>query len=210
MDRADGRAMNRCGLARAATRWRSCIAWRPPVGRTACVEFEPQHRQDFAAIIRVMGHAVTALLGSRSVLSGFAEHEELRAPVAAQAGTWLIPLTDDVLDHVVGLPVGQPLPGFRHLYPKLLHKLVHASARGWIVYIETEYFGGKGRQGAVALRDGRCVHGPQAAEWNCINEALASVGIAVVAPAIDAFETVGLDRHRFTDDWLADADGDAA
>ena len=111
---------------------------------------------------------------------------------------------------VAGLPVGDPVPGFNYLFPKLLPKLESASRGSWVVYAETEYFGGAGGQGAVAIRDGSVIYGPRAAECDCINHALASVGVQVKAPAHDEFETVGLHLHRWTNGWVAGApDGDA-
>jgi hypothetical protein len=149
-----------------------------------------------------MGHSVTVLLGTHEVLSALAEGEAVSQPVEAKAGIWLLPLTEDVLDKVTGLPVGEPLPGFTYLSPKLLAKLELASFRGWIVYAETDYFGGTGGQGAVAVRNGSSLYGPENGEWGCINRALSRVGIRVVPPAFDEFETVGLHLQRFTVGWL--------
>ena len=70
------------------------------------------------------------------------------------------------------------------------------------MYFETEHFGGNGRQGAVVFQNGTAVFGPKSAEHGPINEALACLGVRVAAPAHDEFETVGLIRHRHTEDWL--------
>lgn len=155
---------------------------------------------------KAMGHSVTALLGSRSVLSAFATAQHLQQPVECRAGAWLLPLTDDAIDTIVGLPVGDPPSGFTYLFPKLVAALERASAPDWIVYVETAYFGGVGRQGAAAFVHGALVYGPTVAESACINAALARVGIRIVALARDEFDTVGLGAHRFTDDWLSTGD----
>jgi hypothetical protein len=45
----------------------------------------------------------------------------------------------------------------------------------------------------------------QTGEFGRINEALALLGVVIVhivPPAIDEFETIGLQRHRFTQGWL--------
>ena len=70
------------------------------------------------------------------------------------------------------------------------------------MYFETDYFGGAGCQGAAVFRSGATVFGPKSAEHGPINEALSLLGVRCVAPAHDEFETVGLHRHRRTDDWL--------
>lgn len=149
-----------------------------------------------------MGHAVTAILGLQPVLEAFARRGELSPPVPAKGDVWLLAMTDDAIDRVVAAPVGEPAAGFRSLFRGLVDAMQAASARSWIVYVETDYFGGSGGQGAMAFRDGGIVYGPRSADRDCINEALAIVGIEVAPPARDAFETVGLDLHRSTEDWL--------
>jgi hypothetical protein len=150
-----------------------------------------------------MGHSVTALLGTQAVLSTFAAQQNVSPPVQAKAGVWLLPLPEETIDKIVGLPVGEPVKGFNYLFPKLLAKLELASAQDWIIYAETGH-------GAVAVRRGATLYGPTTADWGCINQALSSVGIKAVPPAQDEFETVGLDTHRFTDDWLPEGeDSDA-
>jgi hypothetical protein len=158
---------------------------------------------------RDMGHSVTTLVGPRETLEEFAREQNVHSPVRTGAGYWLLPLPEETLDKIVGLPVGDSVPGFAYLLPKLLLKVRAASRRSWIVYAETEYFGGTGGQGAAAFKDGAAVLEPKAAEWDCINEALAAVGVAVLPPARDEFETVGLHEQRCTDDWLPDAASEA-
>jgi hypothetical protein len=157
-----------------------------------------------------MGHAVTAILGPQPVLEAFARRDRLPPPVPAKGGVWVLAMTDDAIDRVVAAPVGEPAAGFRSLFCGLVEHLRSASARSWLVYVETDYFGGSGGQGAMAFRDGAIVYGPRAADRDCINEALAVIGIEVAPPARDAFETVGLDLHRSTEDWLPPGDGDDA
>jgi hypothetical protein len=157
-----------------------------------------------------MGHHVTALVGSEQVLLSLARQEGIHNPVPASASHWLLPLTSETIDKLVGIPVGETVTGFCSLYPKLVEKLRGASTQSWIVYVETEYFGGRGYQGAVAVQNGMVVYGPQAAEAGCINKALAAVGIKVAPPSNDEFETVGLHQERFTEDWLPEGeDSDA-
>ena len=157
-----------------------------------------------------MGHAITAILGLQPVLEAFARRDRLPPPVPAKGGVWLLAMTDDAIDCVVAAPVGEPAAGFRYLFRGLVDRMQALSVRSWIVYVETDYFGGSGGQGAMAFRDGEIVYGPKAADRHCINEALAVVGVEIVLPARDAFETVGLDMHRSTEDWLPPGYGDDA
>jgi hypothetical protein len=76
------------------------------------------------------------------------------------------------------------------------------------MYFETEYFGGTGSQGAAVFRAGEVAYGPKAAVSGPINEALALLGVRTPSVGTDAFEAVGLGRHRRTDDWLGIEDDD--
>lgn len=78
-----------------------------------------------------MGHSLTALLGTQPVLSDFAAREGVPQPVQAKTGVWILPLTEEVIDTVVEIPVGASLAGFTYLFPKLLAKLKMASVRDW-------------------------------------------------------------------------------
>ncbi len=77
-----------------------------------------------------------------------------------------------------------------------------ASINALVMYFETEYFGGDGGQGAALFHEGRVVF-IQSAKLGPINRALALLGVKVVSPAIDEFQSIGLDRHRTTAEWLA-------
>jgi hypothetical protein len=92
--------------------------------------------------------------------------------------------------------------GFTYLSEQLIRELKIASSHGSLVYFETEYFGGNGAQGAAVFREGELIFGPQSGSFGPINQALAVVGVRVVPPASDEFETAGLHRHRHTEDWL--------
>jgi hypothetical protein len=83
-----------------------------------------------------------------------------------------------------------------------------ASITADVVYFETEYHGGTGGQGAAVYRQGKCIYGPTFSEAGPINEALATIGVRVSAPARDAFEAIGLNRHRSSDDWPGIEDED--
>ena len=70
------------------------------------------------------------------------------------------------------------------------------------MYFETEYHGGHGGQGAAVFQNGELTFGPQWDELGPINHALMLLGVQIEPPAIDEFDTVGLCRHRTTEDWL--------
>lgn len=152
-----------------------------------------------------MGHFVTGLIAKPRALSAFAERRSLHGPVPLALGLALLPLRDDDLDSFLRPPMTDHSAGFTYLSHQLRQELAAASADGPLMYFETEYFGGTGAQGAAVFEDGQLVFGPASAEFGPINAALAAMGVQVAAPARDQFETVGLHRHRHTEDWLEDA-----
>jgi hypothetical protein len=71
------------------------------------------------------------------------------------------------------------------------------SSQGTILYLQTEYFGGVGGQAALLAREGRAIFGPQHGEGS-ISDALLMMGMK---PDGDAFDGVGLGRHRDNEAW---------
>lgn len=153
-----------------------------------------------------MAHFVTGLIARRAALQAFAAEQGLPAPVALTDVLALLPLSQDALDQLLPQTEHAFYPGFNALSLDLARLLAAGSRRATLLYFETEYFGGEGTQGAAVFRDGELVFGPQSAELGPINNALALLGVKTVPPAVDEFETVGLQRHGDTESWLTGAD----
>jgi hypothetical protein len=73
------------------------------------------------------------------------------------------------------------------------------SKNGTIAYIEAEIFGGAGTQASVIFNDGK--YGQQVVSITAINQALHVLGVTK-QESYDEFDTVGLGRHRNTEEWL--------
>jgi|GEM_PF-368163 len=73
------------------------------------------------------------------------------------------------------------------------------SAQSPVAYLEADFFGGTGGQASAVWERGAITFGPTVAS-DAINQALAKIGIA--RGLGDEFETLGLQRHRFTEEWL--------
>jgi hypothetical protein len=81
------------------------------------------------------------------------------------------------------------------------------SATGPVAYVEADIFGGRGTQRAAVWQAGAVVFGPVDG-WigegpTPISRALAALGVR--ARGQDEFATIGLGRHRHTENWLPDA-----
>lgn len=149
-----------------------------------------------------MAHFVTGLVARHAVLRAFAASKALPAPVPLTEILSLLPLGPDQLERLMPDEQLEFYGGFNFLSPRLAAVFRRASAQATLLYFETEYFGGMGSQGAAVFRDGELVFGPQAAELGPINNALAVLGVRTVPPAVDEFETVGLQRHGSVEDWM--------
>lgn len=81
------------------------------------------------------------------------------------------------------------------------------SLRGAVAYVETNYFGGAGDQGACAWREGARIYGPRRADEGVINEALAAIG--VVRGSGDEFKALGLHERRSNEVTAPEGDSSA-
>jgi hypothetical protein len=149
-----------------------------------------------------MAHFITGLVGEPTLLGKFAASTSLHKPCTLAQGFAFLPLRDEDIDDLINQPQTEFSEGFNYLSKQLSLVLAEVSEEGTFAYIETEYFGGDGAQGAVVFTHGAITFGPKSAEAGPINEALRMLGATVPAPYSDEFEAVGLQRHRNTEDWL--------
>lgn len=86
------------------------------------------------------------------------------------------------------------------------------STRGRIAYVEAQFWAGEGVQASIVWDGGEIVFGPiieedgappQPLREAAINRALRALGVRRAPCAVDEFSTVGLDRHRYTSNWVS-------
>lgn len=123
--------------------------------------------------------------------------------VALHAGLTLIPLSETALDSLFRFNAeSSSFEGFVYLDAEMLDGLKAASSGRRLAYVETDYFGGVGGQGAVMIEDRHILFGPDWAEIGPINSVLAYFDLPERKNGMDRFDQVGLGRHRRTEDWL--------
>lgn len=133
----------------------------------------------------------------------------------------LIPITDAVRAwrHRVARD-DEKVAGFRELTRGVAELGTALSRDGVVVYVHCEFWAGDGIHAAIAWHRGSVIFRPrftrtpgESAEepyeiadrpHMAINAALRAVGIHAAGPA-DEFATLGLDRHRWTSEWVARA-----
>ena len=139
------------------------------------------------------------------------------AVVALLHGLFGIPVTDELL---ASLPAGanddRVHPGWI-LKQQVCSLAEDLSARRRVLYVASETFGGRGCQEAVGWNDSQLIYGPSGTcdgesdrtdgyrvvhrADSAINVGLRIMGVRA-ADGLDEYGSVGLDRHRFTSDWL--------
>jgi hypothetical protein len=144
-----------------------------------------------------VGHHITGVVARREMLKRL---DKLGGqPFFALAeGFAFMPLDDQNLDDLVGVHAGDAVADFVYLTERLIEFLRQASQGGDLAYVETEYHGGTGGQGAVLFHAGEVSFGPRWCENEIgpMNDALARMGITKNPTKFDAFQTIGLDAYR--------------
>lgn len=166
-----------------------------------------------------MGHQVSLFIGPMTALRVLAALSPLaRTFELAPRGRFLaLPLTEAVHDDMhVGAGTGDWLERGAMLTSTDLAQAARASRATSLAYVETDYFGGVGRQNALLWRDGTLVLRPaelwigkEAAVarprslWP-INATLRGLGV-VATEGYDEFDTIGLGAWRSNEAIVAGA-----
>jgi hypothetical protein len=144
-----------------------------------------------------MGYELQAVVGRDETIRALATGVQASTVVALTSELSMLPLTAELLD-ALPAPSGGVAAVLR-LPPGAAHWLAAGSHRGLLAYLEAEYFGGVGTQSAAVWKEGTILEKSAAAD--AINGALRLLGVSA-DPDKDEFDTVGLGRHRHTEDWI--------
>lgn len=114
----------------------------------------------------------------------------------------IVPLGYEQIDQLTRLVPGERLDGFMYLSVGLEAAILRAVDGMMIGYVETDYVGGTGAQGAAVFADGAVTfraatpirRGPAKRE-DPVNTALRHLGV-MASPQVDEFDTLGLGRYR--------------
>lgn len=151
-----------------------------------------------------MGHYISGIVAKIELVREFASSSSLHAPALLTDGLGFLPLSDDHLDSL--FPVqGHLDDSMNYLSDALKAALSEMSAGGPVAYIETEYFGGQGAQGATVYDHGLCVFGPITNSAGAISRAMKLLGVTAAPGQHDEFDAVGFCRHRNNENWIDEA-----
>ncbi len=162
-----------------------------------------------------MSHHIRAIIGKPPVTEALAARFEGVRRVSLSQGFEMVPLLERLFDAMAfSAEAANPetaVGGWSRLGEQVENVLAELSRASPVAYVYTEYFGGVGEQSALAFVGGSLAthHGgagrvlPWSSSIGPINNALAAIGV-VRERGQDEFDSLGLGRHRSTDEWAAD------
>lgn len=151
-----------------------------------------------------MGHHINALIGTHEALQSVISRLGAPAPTELSFGLVIIPLDEQRLDDLA-ISTEPAIDGFTYLTPRMAHEIA-ATLSGPALYIETEYFGGMGGQGAAFFAGG------QLTWWGAESSEAASAGSALAflyektanngkSPISEGLRRLGVDRSTERDEF---------
>jgi hypothetical protein len=150
-----------------------------------------------------MGHHLRAVIGNAQPVAQFALGWAHARLVILPQGFALIPVTSELHQEVLDLfseGLVSPHSEWVRISTALARAIRDISHGARLAYIETDYFGGRGTQGAVGWENGEVACGPLSSSPNVwpINTALAWMGAAAHTES-DEFDALNLGNYRDTD-----------
>jgi len=147
-----------------------------------------------------VGHSIKVVIGKPAVIERIAKVAGCPQPTELSLGLVTAPLGERQIDKLTALQPGRYLEGFYYLSEGLRDALVAAAGSDAFAYVETEYFGGVGSQGAAFFDQGRMVMNASeedepASHDSPINTILRALGVEAERGQ-DEFGTLGLSQFR--------------
>lgn len=164
-----------------------------------------------------MVQSFQAIIGSPEIVQKLADSLRNARVMFLSDDYSMIPISDTLYDEIHEYESSRFEPGFLFLSDRVAALCATASKGGPIAFVETETFGGCGRQSAAAWESGKYIFGPASfnnfegsernppAESLPIGQALAAIGLEDAAPGApaDLFNIAALRiADQFPDDLL--------
>jgi hypothetical protein len=155
-----------------------------------------------------MGYRLEAIVARADLLHRVVVDLRHAHVAPLEQGFALVPVTESLADEAIDAARGSGrsgrLPERSYMYVGYVAaQLCEWSRHGPVGYVEADYFGGTGDQGACGWNGGDLAFEPLRQDRlpSPISQLLRWLGVQQ-GDAHDEFEAVGLDRHRDTRDWL--------
>ena len=147
-----------------------------------------------------MGHYLKAFIGHKESLTPILEKYESANLVCLSNDMLMIPMTDELFDEINNLDSSSEILSFQFLTDNIEKKTLELIGNKKLAYVESEFLGGQGGHIGMIWNNGeRAFVG--ALNKNTMNAILKRLGVGRTVLK-DEFETIGLYRHRQTEDWI--------
>lgn len=126
-----------------------------------------------------MGHYIQAIVAPESTARRLLDRWPELSARTHNGHHILFPIDADLIDAKIApdTTLQETDETFMLLTVGLRRLLAETSEDGILAYIETEYFGGQGGQGAMVIQDGQEIMPPEWSESDTINKALRLLGL---------------------------------
>lgn len=150
-----------------------------------------------------MGHFIQAIVAPVSTARRLIDRWPELSACTHNGQHILFPIDSQLIDAKIGpnITPQETDQTFTLRTVELRRLLAKLSADGILAYVETEYHGGQGGQGAVVIQDGKEIMPPEWSESDTINRALRLLGVGSTNTE-DEFLMLGLGMSRDNDDLL--------
>lgn len=147
-----------------------------------------------------MGHFLRAFIGDKENLTPIQEKYYSSKLIELSDNIFMIPMTDELFDEINQLETSSEISSFELLTKNIEKKILELIEGKKLAYVESEFFGGQGGHIGLLWENGhRTFMGDF--KKSTMNEILKRLGVIRMGLK-DEFETIGLDRHRYTEDWV--------
>ncbi|HEU0053675.1 MAG TPA: hypothetical protein VFQ39_10875 [Longimicrobium sp.] len=155
-----------------------------------------------------MGHSISGFIARAEVMRARTAFLREARVATLEQGLAFLPATSELYDALGGEAILEDT--FFMLGTGLARLGAWLSRDGeTAAYVETDYFGGTGTQAVIVWRDGVIARRAEKARLGVISSALTVYLGVEKGTEHDAFDAVGLDRHRSNDDWVERAEAES-
>jgi len=147
-----------------------------------------------------MGYYLKAFIGNKESLTPIQEKYDDSKLIELSDEIFMIPMTDKLFDDINQLETSSEISSFEFLTENIEIKILKLVCDKKIAYVESEFFGGQGGHIGLIWENGERVFIGEF-KRSTMNVVLEKLGV-IRTEIKDEFETIGLDRHRQTEDWI--------
>jgi len=148
-----------------------------------------------------MGYFLNAFLGQVDTLDKIERKFNSAKVVSLTTDIALIPMSENLFNEINNYRGENAIRKWEFLTTDVEDVILALIGNDKLSYVEIEYFGGEGGQSGIIWKDGKRIFEIEF-QQEVVNAILREFGVEKEEKMRDEFDTVGLGRHRNTEDWI--------